>query len=190
MDAPRMSPIRYLCVFLGLLALLGLIRLLRPSTAPPRAPLMAPATAEIQASLPLLPASPERPAYSPPTPTPDTQGHPEAQAFGTQTLPPEQEPAALLAFFEFYRREFGSFPTGNENQHFLHALAGQNPTQLVIFPITHPRVGPNGTLLDAWGTPFLFHPISRHHLEVRSAGPDREPFTPDDIFAPLPRPQP
>lgn len=129
-----------------------------------------------------LPASPSRPANSPPN-TPDP-GHPDALAFGTADIPPEREIAVLMELLEVYRREFGSFPTGNENPHFINALAGANPSQLVIFPISHPRISATGELLDAWASPFHFHLIDRHHLEIRSAGPDREFFTDDDITTP------
>jgi hypothetical protein len=128
--------------------------------------------------------SPSRPALEPPSSTDGQTGHPEAAAFGTAAIPADREPTVLLGFFQFYRREFGSFPTGNEPAHFLNALAGTNPGKLVIFPRQHPRVSPDGALLDAWGSPFHIHPVSRDHLEVRSAGPDRTLFTDDDLVVP------
>ena len=134
--------------------------------------------------------SPARPAIAPPAnPDPSQSGHPDAVAFGTPAIPPEREAAVLLSFLEAYRREFGAFPTGNENAHFLNALAGTNPSGLIIFPHRHPRVSKDGELLDAWGRPFHFHAISAQHLEVRSAGPDGTLFTNDDLVAgqkPLP----
>lgn len=130
-------------------------------------------------------SSPDRPALAPPPQTADAaEGHPDAQFFGSATIPPEREAELLLEFLRAYRHEFGAFPTGNENAHFLNALAGANPGRLVVFPRNHPRVSENGELLDAWGNPFHFHPIDRHHLEVRSAGPDGELFTADDLTAP------
>lgn len=130
------------------------------------------------------PPSPSRPALEPPAPNDGQTGHPDAAAFGTPAIPPDREPAVLLGFFEFYRREFGAFPSGNEPAHFLNALAGTNPGKLAIFPHRHLRVSPDGVLLDAWGSPFHFHPVSRDHLEIRSAGPDRALFTADDLVAP------
>jgi len=137
-----------------------------------------------------LPPSPSRPALAPPAALSDKSGHPDAASFGTPAIPPEHEPELILGLLEFYRREFGAFPTGNENAHFLNALAGTNPSGLVIFPPGHPRVSAAGDLLDAWGNPFHFHAISRDHLEVRSAGPDGGFFTPDDLVAPTPRGSP
>ncbi len=131
------------------------------------------------------PPAPYRPAVAPPIDAgAGDSGHPDASAFGTAAIPPEREAAVLLDFLQIYRREFGAFPTGNENAHFLNALAGANPGGLVIFPLGHPRVSPDGELLDAWGRPFHFHVIDRHHIEVRSHGPDGVLFTEDDLVAP------
>lgn len=135
---------------------------------------------------PPVPA-PARAAVEAPVAEAEFSGHPDALAFGTDAIAPEREVAVLYDFLHAYRREFGAFPTGNENAHFLNALAGANPGQLTIFPIDHPRVSPDGELLDAWGRPFHFHVIDRNYLEVRSAGPDGELFTDDDITAPPPR---
>lgn len=131
------------------------------------------------------PPSSSRAATSPPTnPELGISGHPDALAFGTDAFPPEREASILLELLEVYRRQFGTFPTGNENAHFMNALAGSNSSGLVIFPLTHPRISTQGELLDAWANPFHFHLIDRHHLEVRSAGQDGELFTSDDITTP------
>ncbi len=66
----------------------------------------------------------------------------------------------------------------------MNALRERNPYGLPIFPITHPRLDTEGALLDAWGRRFHFHPVSRHHLEIRSLGPDGEIFTRDDLMVP------
>jgi len=77
--------------------------------------------------------------------------------------------------------EFGTFPAGQENHDIMNALAGNNPAKLPVFPRDHPRIDAAGNLLDAWGSPFIFHPVSSQLLEVRSKGPDGEIFTKDDI---------
>jgi len=35
--------------------------------------------------------------------------------------------------------------------------------------------------VDRWGMPFWFHPNTAHQVEIRSAGPDRQLFTDDDL---------
>lgn len=163
-----------------LAGLLMLATMERVAKSPPLPDLDDPPPFAIEPGTP-----PDRPAVAPPVDAgADFSGHPDALAFGTDAIPPEREPSVLLDFLQAYRREFGAFPTGNENAHFLNALAGSNPSGLVIFPIRHPRVSPAGELLDAWGRPFHFHLIDRHHIEVRSAGPDGELFTTDDLMAP------
>lgn len=113
--------------------------------------------------------------------------HPLAVSFGADPSLAHREAAILLEILEFYRKEFGSFPAGQENADIMNALTGNNPQRLPIFPRPHPRIDPQGRLLDAWGKPFVFHPLSSQHLEVISSGPDGEIFTTDDIRVPPPR---
>jgi hypothetical protein len=113
--------------------------------------------------------------------------HPMAVSFGSNPALAQKEPALLLEILEFYRKEFGTFPAGQENADIMNALTGNNPQRLPIFPRKHPRIDAQGRLLDAWGKPFVFHPLSSQHLEVMSCGPDGEIFTTDDIRVPPPR---
>lgn len=110
--------------------------------------------------------------------------HPLAVSFGENPDLASSEPGVLLEILQFYRMEFGAFPAGQENRDIMNALTGNNPEKLPVFPIGHPRISQDGELLDAWGTPFVFHPVSSQYLEVRSCGPDREIFTDDDILVP------
>lgn len=114
--------------------------------------------------------------------------HPLAVSFGGNPDLASSEPALLLEILQFYRMEFGIFPAGQENRDIMNALTGNNPGKLPVFPIDHPRINTDGELLDAWGCPFVFHPVSSQYLEVRSCGPDRELFTDDDILVPQKRP--
>ena len=111
-------------------------------------------------------------------------GHPDVQSFGTEAIAAEREPEVLLGFFQILRERHGAFPEGEDNAQFMRALAGNNKSGLVVFPVGHRRLDANGALLDAWGTPFAFHPVSRQYLEIRSAGADREMFTADDLVVP------
>jgi hypothetical protein len=113
--------------------------------------------------------------------------HPLAVSFGENPNLATKEPAMLLEILQFYRMEFDSFPAGQENHDIMNALTGNNPGKLSIFPRKHPRIDAAGNLLDAWGKPFMFHPVSSQHLEIRSHGPDGEIFSSDDIVVPQPR---
>ncbi len=110
--------------------------------------------------------------------------HPLAVSFGENPAQATSEVKMLAEILQFYRMEFGSYPAGQENRDIMNALTGRNPDKLAIFPRQHPRLDVSGQLLDAWGHPFHFHPISSQYLEIRSLGPDGEIFTADDITTP------
>lgn len=71
-------------------------------------------------------------------------------------------------------------PTGT-NRAITAALTGQNPWRLVFIPPDHPAIDAEGLLCDRWGSPLFFHQISGDHMELRSYGPDRQPYTDDDL---------
>jgi hypothetical protein len=76
---------------------------------------------------------------------------------------------------------FGGNPVGT-NPEITAQLAGNNPKQInFIKPEAGMRINNNGELVDAWGTPLFFHQLSGTDTEVRSAGPDRKMWTPDDL---------
>jgi len=150
-----------------------------PSHEPPVPSLQkppAPSAAPVPSRIAMRPPKPEELAKIPP--------HPMAASIGSDKLVPEKEIALVLEFFQIYRREFGAFPAGETNAQFMNALRGTNPGKLPIFPLDHPRLDPKGNLLDPWQQPYIFHPVSRDRLEIRSAGPDKQIFTPDDLVTP------
>jgi len=89
---------------------------------------------------------------------------------------------ALELLVSIYRRSNGGAnPPGGENDEIIRQLTGRNNTGFAVLPANHPAISPAGRLLDRWGTPYYFHPVSREVLGLRSAGPDGKLFTPDDI---------
>lgn len=113
--------------------------------------------------------------------------HPEGIAFGTAPSP-KSEIEVLHRLFRAYREEYRSFPTGEDNAQFIRAMSGGNPRKIWYLPRPHQRIDPQGRLLDSWGTPYIFHAISRDYLEIRSAGPDKEIYNDDDLVHPPARP--
>jgi hypothetical protein len=85
-----------------------------------------------------------------------------------------------------YRLRFKGYPVGEDNASFVNALSGNNPGRLAFISRNHPAIDAQGQLLDRWGKPFFFHLLGRDELEIRSAGPDRELYTPDDLLAASP----
>ncbi len=80
-----------------------------------------------------------------------------------------------------YDSEFGGNPVGT-NPEITEALMGKNPKGITfITPESGLRVNEQGEMVDAWGTPFFFHQVSGHEMEIRSAGQDRKMWTPDDL---------
>lgn len=61
------------------------------------------------------------------------------------------------------------------------ALRGNNPYQQRFLPDGHPVFNPEGQLQDRWGTPLFIHILAADQWEIRSAGPDREMWTDDDV---------
>jgi len=85
-------------------------------------------------------------------------------------------------FIDLYRRAFGGNPVGL-NEDITAAITGTaDPSRPGrVFPPSSPAIR-DGKLVDRWGTPYWFHPESGTKMEIRSAGPDRNLFTEDDVI--------
>lgn len=116
--------------------------------------------------------------------------HPLALSLGTSSIPPEREPEIVLQILDGYRRFQGAYPTGEDNAAVMERLTGKVRGGVRMFPPDHRRINAQGALCDAWGTPFFFHHLSSQSLDVRSAGPDREFYTADDLVVPKRPPMP
>lgn len=95
----------------------------------------------------------------------------------------QEDVQTVVLLLEEYRRAFGAMPLGELNEEIVRRLQGENPKGLVVLPPEHPNLSPAGELLDRWGTPYRFHPESAWLTTVRSAGPDREMWTADDLLS-------
>ena len=78
-----------------------------------------------------------------------------------------------------YRTIAGENPVGT-NAEIMAAVMGGNPKRAKLGPPDGMKVNEKGELLDRWGTPYFFHQISRDHMEIHSAGPDKVLWTEDD----------
>ncbi|MFX3681392.1 MAG: hypothetical protein ACN6I3_00590 [bacterium] len=67
------------------------------------------------------------------------------------------------------------------NSEITRVLTGANRLKVAFVPPDHPAINAAGELCDRWGTPVIFHQIAKYHMELRSAGPDRVPYTADDV---------
>jgi hypothetical protein len=62
------------------------------------------------------------------------------------------------------------------------ALRGENPNRTVFVHPGHEVFSPDGLLRDRWDTPLVVHPEGWRRIELRSAGPDKTPYTDDDLI--------
>lgn len=67
------------------------------------------------------------------------------------------------------------------NEDIADALRGKNKARLRFLPDDSPVFDKQGRIIDRWGTPLYFHAESRDHLDIRSAGPDKQMWTADDL---------
>ena len=67
------------------------------------------------------------------------------------------------------------------NEEFAAALMGQNAAKEVFLKAPHACLNEKGQLVDRWGSPLFFHVRDRSRIDIRSAGPDREMWTADDL---------
>ncbi len=93
----------------------------------------------------------------------------------------ELDLGSLEQVFELYRFVFKANPVGSENEEIMAQLLGSNAKKLVFFPRNHPSLNADGALLDRWGTPYYFHPLSAQLMDMRTAGPDGNLWTKDDL---------
>jgi hypothetical protein len=100
--------------------------------------------------------------------------------------PPDPEAANRLEQVAFVIRDFRNAlsqnPSGT-NAEITAALLGGNLKQ-IRFPVPEgSSVNSRGELCDFWGRPYFFHQLSGTEMEIRSAGPDLNLWTPDDVIA-------
>ncbi len=67
------------------------------------------------------------------------------------------------------------------NEEFAAALMGQNAAKEVFLEAPHACLNAKGQLVDRWGSPLFFHVRDANWIDLRSAGPDGEMWTADDL---------
>lgn len=72
------------------------------------------------------------------------------------------------------------YPIGG-NADLAACLLGENINRQAFIRAEHPVLNENQLLIDRWKTPFFVHPEGALDLTIRSAGPDTEMFTEDDL---------
>lgn len=94
----------------------------------------------------------------------------------------QQDLEILSSLIEFFRRANNQAnPVGGLNEEIVEQLCGQNDKRFAVIPPGHPSINPSGQLVDRWGTPYFFHPVSSKVMGIRSAGPDQKFWNEDDV---------
>lgn len=173
--------------WLGILLALGLLgwllfSWLRPVPVPENA---ANTNSTVSGSSPAGITVIETPSVSPRGPGVSDQliGEVMLRDYGDPGMPPANDlklMAGLVRNMALLVKNLYDRPmSGNED--WAAALKGSNPGQTRFLPDHHRVLNDAGQLVDRWGTPLFFHPISRGRFELRSAGPDQKMWTADDI---------
>ena len=71
------------------------------------------------------------------------------------------------------------------NEDLVLFLQGSNSIRLPFLAKVGPALNSKGQLVDRWNSPLITHPVSQKILELRSAGPDKTPYTGDDLLWPV-----
>ncbi len=110
---------------------------------------------------------------------------PLAPELNSSQFSPQHDVDVLHTLLRQYLRRLGhreGLPIGNDTD-LAKVLGGQNPMKYATLPPSHPALASDGRLRDRWGSPYFVHPIAEQTFEIRSAGPDRQLFTSDDLIA-------
>jgi hypothetical protein len=119
------------------------------------------------------------------TPRPMSGGEersPIADLLNAPDTTAQQDAEVVLRLFDFYLERFGALPAAETNAQFVNALTGNNPRRVALIERSHPAINREGELTDRWGTPFFFHLVAHDQIEIRSAGPDKEMWSGDDVL--------
>lgn len=99
-----------------------------------------------------------------------------------QVQPASEDITVINELLNVYLRSTGAMPVGEDNVQITGRLTGHNPRGVAVIPPDHPAINAQGELTDRWGTPYFFHAESATRMPVRSAGPDKRMWSPDDII--------
>lgn len=146
-------------------------RWMSSTSAPPQAT-EQPAPPVPEPSVPKTIPGPKRPQV-------DLNRSPLADALNAENHSIKDDLAVVQDLCSHYRTIFGANPTGT-NAEITRTLSGRNKRFYAPLPFDHAAINLRGELTDRWKTPFFFHNLSAEFIEIRSAGPDRTFWTPDD----------
>lgn len=96
------------------------------------------------------------------------------------TTSPKEALTLVEQLLGHYRFAYKENPVGVENFEITEQLLGRNP-QKIVFIASDSAALRGNELVDQWGTPYFFHAQSGQQMDIRSAGPDQQLWTADDV---------
>ncbi len=156
---------------------------IRKDPPPPTAEVVPPpAPPPVIAPHPAANFAPERPALAAMAASASLPRSPLADGLNAPGGTARDDLRILQNILSLYRERFEAYPAFGDNAQLVNALAGANPQRIGLLPRDAAAINPaTGELRDRWGTPYVFHAISRNAVELRTAGPDRAAYTEDDV---------
>ena len=94
----------------------------------------------------------------------------------------EEDLEVVEGLLQHFQRTMKSAPFGGLNEEIVASLRGRNARKFIYIAEGNAKLNEKGELVDRFGTPYFFHPVSEKLIQVRSAGPDRKLFTDDDVW--------
>lgn len=142
----------------------------RPAPPPPASEPMAPNT--ISTATPI-----------PATKTDGLLGETILRGYADTNLPPENDLTLMARLMEnslLLLKSAANRPL-SANEDWADLFRGKNGAREEFLPAQHVALNDKGQLIDRWQTPLFFHALGGGRYEIRSAGPDQQMWTADDL---------
>lgn len=130
-----------------------------------------------------LPVAPPRSELKQAVPTTPAPGDRLLEGYGDPSTAPIEDLRKVQRVITGYHsviKDASRFPIGG-NADLTAALTGENANR-EIFVSAGNSIIKDGLLTDRWGSPLIVHPEAWRQLELRSPGPDRVPYSDDDLI--------
>ena len=105
------------------------------------------------------------------------------RGYADTNLPPENDLTLMSRLMEnslLLLKSAANRPL-SANEDWADLFRGKNAAHEEFLPAQHVVLSDKGQLVDRWQTPLFFHALGGGRYEIRSAGPDKAMWTPDDI---------
>lgn len=124
---------------------------------------------------------------APAPPAPPSIGHAPGDSmladYASPALPPQNDLSLIahsITSFLIVAKQATERPL-SANEEWSAALRGKRPGSERWISERSPALDKQGRLIDRWGIPLFFHALGGKRWEIRSAGPDRQLWTGDDL---------